>query len=171
MSEYLKKRKEELNNLIIQSNYKDKNILNKYLEIIYENFGDINEINNILNYSLKLNYHNDYDYYRYGICYMILKNYKKSQTMFEHSIKLNNENLFTYEYYGKMLLQSSQFDKLNNIIQIIKNIDSDYACELAHQFKSEILIENGEYNSAENILGNYICLYFYFYFFYFIFLF
>src|SRR5690606_38284207 len=102
--------KEMLNKAIILSNYTDKDILNDYLELIHERFDDINEINNVLNYSLNLNNHNYKDYLQYGICYMILKNYKESQIMFEHSIQLNNTNLYAYKYYGKMLLQSSQFD-------------------------------------------------------------
>src|SRR5690606_16355533 len=140
---------------VIKSNYKDLSILNKYLQLIYQNFGDINEINRILSYSIKLNNHGFSDFQKYGICYMILKNYKESQILFEHSIQLNNKDLGTYFYYGSMLLQSSQFDKLNNIIQIIKNIDSKFDYGLAYRLESEILIENGEYKSAENILGYY----------------
>src|SRR5690606_29991096 len=100
--------------------------------------------------------------------------YKESQIMFEHSIQLKNKHLITYEFYGYMLLQSSQFDKLNNIIQTIKNIDSKYEYGYDYEFESEILIENGEYKSAENILGYYIYYIYYifiFLFFYFIFLF
>ena len=64
-----------------------------------------------------------------------------------------------------MLLQSSQFDKLNNIIKNIRSIS-------VFIFKTEILIENGEYESAENILGYYTyCIYYFFIFlFYFSFL-
>ena len=90
--------------------------------------------------------------------------------MFEDSIKLNNKELFTYNHYGYMLLQSSQFDKLNNIIQIIKNIKFRYKAGLAYRLESEILIENGEYKSAENILSYYIYYIYYifiFLFFYF----
>src|SRR5690606_16060390 len=142
-------------------------ILNNYLQLIFEYFDDINEINNILSYSLKLNNHNYKDYKIYGICYMILKNYKESQIMFEHSIQLNNKNLETYEYYSLMLLQSSQFDKLYNIIQIIKNIDFKYCFGTVYRLESEILMENGEYESAENILGYYI--YYIYYIFIFLF--
>src|SRR5690606_33105120 len=106
---------------------KDKSILNNYLRLLYY-FGNINEINNILNYSLKLNNHDFIDYQTYGICYMILKNYKQSQIMFEHLIQLNKEELSTYKYYGEMLLQSSQFDKLNNIIQIIDEYKDRFVC-------------------------------------------
>ena len=73
-----------------------------------------------------------------------------------------------------MLLQSSQFDKLNKIIQIIKNIDSKFDYGLAYRLESEILIENGEYKLAENILNFYVYFTYYifiFLFFYFIFLF
>src|SRR5690606_24196412 len=97
------KSKEMYNKAIILSNYKDRIILSNYLQLIYEHFGDINEINKILNYSLKLNNHNYIDYLKYSMCYMILKNYKESQIMFEHSIQLNNKNLITYSYYGLML--------------------------------------------------------------------
>src|SRR5690606_37500987 len=112
-----------LNNAIILSNYKDKAVLYDYLELIYKRFGDINEINNTLNYCLKLLNHEYYDNLKYGIYYMVLKNYKKSQIMFERSIQLENTNFDTYFYFAEMLLQSSQFDKLNNIIQIIDNFD------------------------------------------------
>src|SRR5690606_37441540 len=147
-NELYNKLKEMFNKAIILSNYKDKNILNDYLELIYQHYDDINEINNILNYSLKLNNHSCYDYRQYGICNMILKNYEESQIMLESSIQLNNKYLITYENYGLMHLQSSQFDKLNNIIQIIKNIKFRYKAGLAYRLESEILIENGEYKSA-----------------------
>src|SRR5690606_23633938 len=42
------KSKKMFNKAIILSNYKDKNILNDYLELMIQHFGDINEINNIL---------------------------------------------------------------------------------------------------------------------------
>ena len=108
---------------------------------------------------------------------MILKNYKKSQIMFERSIQLENSNFDTYFYYAEMLLQSSQFDKLNNIIQIIDNFDpeSTYGAEfdykVLYRLESEIFIENGEYKSAEKILGYYIYYIAYILFFCFIFLF
>src|SRR5690606_38158412 len=118
--------KKILKNNVIKSNYKGKDILFDNLQLICQSFGNINKINNILNYSLKLNDRNYYDYLKYGICYIILKDYKESQIMFEHSIQLNNKDLITYKYYVDMLLQSSKFYKLHNIIQIIKNIDYGY---------------------------------------------
>src|SRR5690606_36401604 len=89
---------------------------------------------------------------------------KESQIMLEHSIQLNNKEFITYQYYGNMLLQSSQFDKLNNIIQIINNTGNNYWYELTYRLESEILIENGEYKSAISILS------FYVYYIYYIFL-
>ena len=65
------KSKEMFNKAITLSNYKDKIILIDYLELIIFYFGDINEIKNILNYSLKLNNHNYKDYRLYDVCYML----------------------------------------------------------------------------------------------------
>src|SRR5690606_16539644 len=124
--------------------YENKNILINYLQLICEHFGDINEINIILNYSLKLLYYSYVEDLNYGICYMILKNYKESQIKFERSIKSSSRIIATYGGYRSMLLQSSQFDKVNNLIQIIKNIEFRYPPVVPYELESEILIENGE---------------------------
>src|SRR5690606_36975012 len=77
----------------------------------------------------------------------------------------NLQTLQTNEYYGYMLLQSSQFDKLNNIIQISKTINTSYWYGTIYRLEIEMLIENSEYESAENILGLYLLYLLYVYFF------